>query len=130
CNGAIWWQLNDCWAGMSWSVVDVEGRLKPAWFAARRAFADRIVTIEPGDDGSLAVLAINDSADRWSDELAVATVDEAGRIGPTIAAPFIVDPGAAQRVDLDGELSGSSGGTSLVVVTTGDGQRAVHDPSP
>ena len=35
CSGAIYWQLNDCWPAISWSVVDVAGRRKLAWYALR-----------------------------------------------------------------------------------------------
>ena len=38
CSGVIWWQLNDCWPALSWSVVDGDGRRKLAWYAARAAF--------------------------------------------------------------------------------------------
>ena len=51
CSGAIWWQLNDCWPVTSWAVVDGDGRRKPAWYALRRAFADRLVTVQPRGDG-------------------------------------------------------------------------------
>jgi beta-mannosidase len=36
--GALLWQFNDAWPGMSWSLIDSHGRLKPAYFAVQRAF--------------------------------------------------------------------------------------------
>ncbi|MHC5003592.1 MAG: glycoside hydrolase family 2 protein, partial [Planctomycetota bacterium] len=59
CTGILFWQLNDCWAGHSWSAIDVDGRRKLLWYAARRAFADRLLTIQPVD-GVPTVLAVND----------------------------------------------------------------------
>ena len=38
CMGTLIWQLNDCWPGPSWSVVDHEGHWKPAMHAVRQAF--------------------------------------------------------------------------------------------
>jgi beta-mannosidase len=35
------------WAGHSWSLVDVAGRLKPSWHAVRAACARRVLSIEP-----------------------------------------------------------------------------------
>ncbi len=39
CMGAIVWQFNDAWPGMSWSLIDSEGRPKAAYFAVKKAFA-------------------------------------------------------------------------------------------
>lgn len=36
CSGALIWQLNDCWAGTSWSIVDYYLRPKLAYFAVKR----------------------------------------------------------------------------------------------
>ena len=65
CSGAIWWQLNDCWPVTSWSVVDGDGRRKPAWYALRHAFADRLLTVQPRGDG-LALVVVNDGPTPWA----------------------------------------------------------------
>ena len=36
CSGALVWQLNDCWACTSWSIVDYYLRPKLAYFAVKR----------------------------------------------------------------------------------------------
>jgi len=33
CMGTLFWQLNDCWPGPSWSVIDYEGNKKPSYFS-------------------------------------------------------------------------------------------------
>ena len=38
CMGALVWQLNDLWPGMSWSLIDSDGRPKPAYDTVREAF--------------------------------------------------------------------------------------------
>ncbi|MFE6970639.1 glycoside hydrolase family 2 protein [Isoptericola sp. NPDC057653] len=68
--GALVWQLNDVWPALSWSLVDHGGRPKPAWYAVRRAFADRLVTIQPREAG-LAVVLVNDTDEVWADLLTV-----------------------------------------------------------
>jgi beta-mannosidase len=47
CMGALVWQFNECWAGMSWSLVDAGGREKLAYHAVREAFRERLITIQP-----------------------------------------------------------------------------------
>lgn len=39
CMGTLLWQLNDCWPGPSWSIIDYEGKPKPVYEAVKAAFA-------------------------------------------------------------------------------------------
>jgi beta-mannosidase len=70
CSGAIYWQLNDCWPSISWSVVDVAGRRKLAWYALREVFRPRLTTVTRTSDGPCLV-AINDTDVEWSTEATV-----------------------------------------------------------
>lgn len=36
CGGALLWQMNDCWPGTSWAIVDYFLRPKPAYYAVAR----------------------------------------------------------------------------------------------
>lgn len=38
CMGTLLWQLNDCWPGPSWGLVDYEGNWKPAMQAVERLY--------------------------------------------------------------------------------------------
>ncbi|GAA1875582.1 glycoside hydrolase family 2 protein [Asanoa iriomotensis] len=60
CMGTIVWQLNDCWPVTSWSAIDGAGRRKPMWYALRRAYADRLLTL----NHEKAVL-VNDTGTPW-----------------------------------------------------------------
>jgi beta-mannosidase len=64
CQGAVLWQLNDCWPVVSWAAVDGHGHRKPLWYALRRAYADRLVTVQPRAGGLAAVL-VNDTGRPW-----------------------------------------------------------------
>ncbi|MFF3439350.1 glycoside hydrolase family 2 protein [Streptosporangium sp. NPDC002721] len=64
CAGTVVWQLNDCWPVTSWAAVDGAGRRKPLWYALRRLYADRLLSVQEG-----TVAVINDSPDPWSGEL-------------------------------------------------------------
>ncbi|KAK6528770.1 hypothetical protein TWF694_004007 [Orbilia ellipsospora] len=37
CGGALVWQLNDCWPGISWAIVDYYLRKKPSYYTIARA---------------------------------------------------------------------------------------------
>lgn len=39
CSGSLIWQFNDCWPGISWSLVDYYGFPKAAYYYVRRAYA-------------------------------------------------------------------------------------------
>ncbi|MCB0769453.1 MAG: hypothetical protein KDC00_03510 [Flavobacteriales bacterium] len=38
CMGTLLWQLNDCWPGPSWSIIDFEGRRKRAYHVVQKGF--------------------------------------------------------------------------------------------
>ena len=40
CMGTLFWQLNDCWPGPSWSTIDYYGNKKPAYFSVKELFSD------------------------------------------------------------------------------------------
>ncbi|NYI06848.1 glycoside hydrolase family 2 protein [Allostreptomyces psammosilenae] len=70
CSGTIMWQLNDCWPVTSWAAIDGDGRRKPLWYALRRSHAERLLTIQPRGE-SLALVAVNDTAEPWSERVEV-----------------------------------------------------------
>ncbi|MEV4709878.1 glycoside hydrolase family 2 protein [Micromonospora sp. NPDC049374] len=77
CMGTIVWQLNDCWPVTSWAAIDGDGRRKPLWYALRRAYADRLLTVQPRD-GGLALVAVNDGGLPWQASITVTRLTLAG----------------------------------------------------
>lgn len=59
CMGTLYWQLNDCWPGNSWSTIDYYGRRKPAHYSVKRAYAPVLVAADRTPD-SLRVFLVND----------------------------------------------------------------------
>lgn len=57
CGGTLYWQLNDCWPGISWSSLEFGGAWKAAHYAVRRLYAPVLVC---------AVLVGTNRADIWT----------------------------------------------------------------
>jgi beta-mannosidase len=121
CMGTIVWQLNDDWPVISWSAVDGDGRRKPLWYALRRAYADRLLTIQP-HDGGLGVVAVNDGGDTWRAEFQVLRLSFAGEPRAKTAIGVEVAPGRAVTVPLPPDVARADDPASeLIVADTGRG---------
>jgi beta-mannosidase len=117
--GAIVWQLNDCWPVTSWAAVDGDGRLKPLWYALRRMFADRLITVQPRD-GGLAVIAVNDGTTRWTAQIAAARVNLSGEPRAKTTIEIDIPPGSSGTFGLPDDVAVADDATGeLVIVDAG-----------
>ncbi|MDX3001169.1 glycoside hydrolase family 2 protein [Kribbella solani] len=99
-TGAVVWQLNDNWPVVSWAAVDGHGIKKPLWFALKRVYADRLLTVQPREDG-LVVAAHNDTDESWSTEVTV-TRRSTARGGAVLAREIFALEVAARSGILNG----------------------------
>jgi beta-mannosidase len=97
CMGTLYWQLNDCYPVTSWAAIDGEGQLKPLWYATRRFYAPRLLTIQPEAD-AIVLYANNDSDEPWHGEAIVRRIDFDGRELSRVVLPLNVEPRGNQRV--------------------------------
>lgn len=44
CMGTLYWQLNDCWPGASWSGIDYFGRWKALHYFVKKAYAPVLIS--------------------------------------------------------------------------------------
>jgi beta-mannosidase len=96
-TGAIVWQLNDNWPVISWAAVDGHGIRKPLWFALRRAYADRLLTVQPRADG-LVVAAHNETDAGWTTEVIVSRRSTAAGGEVLASEAFALDVPARSNV--------------------------------
>ena len=119
CMGAIVWQLNDDWPGTSWAAVDGDERRKPLWYAMRRAFADRLLTIQPREPG-LAMVAVNEGAGEWAGDLSVVRHTFAGEPLATHLVELRVPARSAVTVAIAGDVAAPGDpGTELLRASLG-----------
>lgn len=59
CMGSLYWQLNDCWPGASWSSIDYYGKWKALHYKVKESFAPVIVSYEFVDD-NLQISVVSD----------------------------------------------------------------------
>jgi beta-galactosidase/beta-glucuronidase len=117
CMGTLYWQLNDCWPGVtSWACIDGDGRFKPLWYATRRFFADELYTFQPDDDGSLYVFLINDSDEPKKFSRAVRRFSFDGRELAKQVIAFDVAPRSIQKARLDDTVAKPADPKSEVLV--------------
>lgn len=72
CSGSLIWQLNDCWPGVSWSLIDYYGFAKASSFYVRRAYAPVMASFKATDDGGVELWVVNDTLNSIEAELEVA----------------------------------------------------------
>ncbi|MFG6121401.1 beta-mannosidase [Thalassobacillus sp. B23F22_16] len=69
-SGTLIWQLNDCWPGTSWSMIDYYLLPKASYYYARKFNQPLLFTLDhQEEDGTFSLWAVNDTVSGWSDEL-------------------------------------------------------------
>jgi beta-mannosidase len=96
CGGALFWQLNDCWPAISWSAIGSDGSPKLLWHAIRRAMADRMITVQPDDQGGLSCVLVNDTDEPWSPGLRMRRMHQSGRCVVGSRVDALVAPRSVQ----------------------------------
>ncbi|XKK41792.1 glycoside hydrolase family 2 protein [Nocardiopsis sp. ARC36] len=124
-SGALVWQLNDCWPVTSWAAVDGDERLKPLWYALRRAYAPRMLTVQPRD-GRLVVIAVNDTDEPWTGPLDLRRQGFGGEVLHTGSAQISVPPRSTAEVEPERRLLAPADPDREVFVAASGEVRVVH----
>ena len=68
--GSLYWQLNDCWPGASWSSIDYYGKWKALHYKVKESFAPVIISHE-FVNGDLQLTVISDLLKGFEGEIEV-----------------------------------------------------------
>ncbi|CAL1516518.1 glycosyl hydrolase 2 galactose-binding domain-containing protein [Chitinophaga sp. MM2321] len=78
CMGTLYWQLNDCWPGASWSGRDYYGRWKALQYYVKEAFKPRLVSTVI-EAGKLVTYIVSDEQTDRKADLVLTAVDTGGK---------------------------------------------------
>lgn len=77
--GTLYWQLNDCWPGASWSSIDYYGKWKALQYFAKKAFEEILVSPIMNDD-SVSIHIVSDKLENQTALLKLELIDFDGNI--------------------------------------------------
>jgi beta-mannosidase len=107
----------------SWAAIDGDGRRKPLWYALRRSYAPRLLTVQPRD-GVPTLVAVNDSAEAWRLSATVSRRTLAGIVEAEVAVGATVAPGSVIALPLPAEVGAAVDATQELLVAAADDHRA------
>tara|TARA_B100001093_G_scaffold520030_1_gene612160 strand:- start:7548 stop:10031 length:2484 start_codon:yes stop_codon:yes gene_type:complete len=77
--GTLYWQLNDCWPGISWSSIDHFGNWKALHYEAKDAFEDVLISFERHND-RVDVYIVNDLITSLDESLEMKLINFDGNV--------------------------------------------------
>lgn len=74
CMGAVYWQVNDCWPGISWSSLDYFGRWKALHYSAKKFYAPILLSLHNEDFETVFNIS-NETLNRFKGKLKIYVKD-------------------------------------------------------
>jgi len=98
CNGAIYWQYNDCWPVASWAGIDYQKQFKAVQYRARH-FNKMVCVSAEMHKNDADVSVINDLPSGFSGTLRWRLVDFSGNIINTQSQDVNIDKNRAVKIE-------------------------------
>ena len=119
CNGILYWQLNDCWPGLSCSSVDYNFGLKALHYYSKKFYAPHLIVADEVD-GTLIVSVANDTPEAAAYQVLYRYMDFDGNILDEKTVTAAVDKTADADVLVMDSPFGEDGEDKLVYVKLTD----------
>jgi beta-mannosidase len=110
CSGTMFWQWNDDWPSITWSVLDCYTLPKPSFFFTKRAYAPVMLSVKKEEhfkypQHRYSIWGVNDTLELVRDTLTWTHLTFGGRIRRQEIMPFEIPANASvELVVLDKEL--------------------------
>jgi len=79
CMGTLYWQLNDCWPGISWSTIDFNDQPKAAYFETKKLYNDVLISVSEVED-KFQIYIVSDKKSNCKALMTVSVKDFSGKI--------------------------------------------------
>ena len=96
--GTLYWQLNDCWPGISWSSIDHFGNWKALHYEAKDAFENVLISFKSEGD-QVDIYIVNDLLNDVDETLKVRLIDFQGNELWNLSKPVNVTSNSSMLVD-------------------------------
>ena len=90
CNGIMYWQLNDCWPGLSCSSVDYRFGLKALHYYSKKFYAPHLIAVDE-NEGELIVSISNDTPEAAAYQVLYRYMDFDGTVLDEVTVTAAVD---------------------------------------
>ena len=80
CMGTLYWQLNDCWPGISWSSRDYFGNWKALQYSVQDAYSPLLLSIFKTKNGEINIYGVSDLQTEISDRLEINIYNIEGKL--------------------------------------------------
>jgi len=97
CMGTLYWQMNDCWPGVSWSGIDFYKRWKAVQYTIREAYKPILVSAEVREK-EITIRAVSDYQVPVEGELKVLYCSLNGDILRRWVNPVTIKPNISEQI--------------------------------
>ena len=99
-SGALFWQLNDCWPGTSWSVIDYYLLPKASYHYARKFYRPILLSLDHTTGKDIGVWVVNDRLEHYQDEIELVVMDFHGEKVFSKSWIIAIEANVSKRVDV------------------------------
>lgn len=80
CSGTLYWQVNDCWPGPTWSSIDYFGNWKALNYQVQNDFKDVAVLTKEEDQFNRSYFLVSDVPDEFESLVKCSVIDLKGEV--------------------------------------------------